>query len=131
MERTRRLRRQILRPHQSEAELASHEPAGAYAVGSFQGDELVAVGLIGREGQAGEWRIRGMATQEAARGRGHGSAVLAALLEHALEQEATAVWCQVRVPARGLYERAGFQAESEEFELPDIGPHLLMRKRLT
>lgn len=130
MEQTRTLRRQILRPHQTEADLASHEPPDSFAAGSFQDDELVAVGLIGREGEPGEWRVRGMATVPAARGRGHGSAVLQALVEHAREQGARAIWCQVRTPARRLYERAGFQVVSEEFELPEIGPHLLMRLRL-
>lgn len=129
VEQTRALRQQILRPHQTEAELAAHEPPAAYAVGSFEGEELVAVGLIGREGEPGEWRVRGMATVPAVRGQGHGSAVLAALLNYAREQGAGAVWCHVRTPARRLYERAGFEVQSEEFELPQIGPHLLMRLR--
>ena len=130
VEQTRALRQQILRPHQSEAELASHEPPDSYAVGAFEGDELVAVGLVGWEGEPGEWRVRGMATQPAMRGRGAGTAVLGALLDHARRQGARAVWCQVRTPARRLYERAGFAVESEEFELPEIGPHLLMRLTL-
>jgi ribosomal protein S18 acetylase RimI-like enzyme len=70
-----------------------------------------------------------MATEPALRGRGVGTVVLGALLEHAREQGASAVWAQVRTPARRLYERAGFEVESEEFELPEIGPHLLMRVR--
>jgi hypothetical protein len=36
------------------------------------------------------------------------------------------VWCNARTPARGFYERAGFAVEGEEFELPEIGPHVLM-----
>jgi predicted GNAT family N-acyltransferase len=32
----------------------------------------------------------------------------------------------VRTPARSLYEQAGFRVSSEEFELPGIGPHVLM-----
>ena len=36
------------------------------------------------------------------------------------------VWCNARTPARGFYERYGFVAEGEEFELPDIGPHFRM-----
>lgn len=47
---TRALRQAVLRPHQAVEELAAHEPPGDFAVGAFDGGELVAVGLIGAEG---------------------------------------------------------------------------------
>jgi ribosomal protein S18 acetylase RimI-like enzyme len=123
---TRPMRQAILRPHQTLEELAEHEPPGAFAVGAFEDGELVAVGLIGRDGAPGEWRIRGMATIPEIRGRGAGSAVLAALIEHAAAAGARRVWCNARTPARSLYERAGLRVVSEEFELPTIGPHYVM-----
>jgi ribosomal protein S18 acetylase RimI-like enzyme len=120
------MRREILRPHQSVEELAEHEPPDAFAVGAFEGEELVAVGLIGPDGEPGAWRIRGMATTPAARGRGAGSAVLEALLEHAAAGGAQRVWCNARTRARSLYERAGLRVVSEEVDLPAIGPHYVM-----
>jgi ribosomal protein S18 acetylase RimI-like enzyme len=124
----------VLRPHQSLQELAAHEPAGAFAAGVFDDasgrGELVSVGLIGPGGESGAWRVRGMATAPHARGRGAGTAVLAALLEHAATHGAQRVWCTVRIGARSLYERAGFRVISEEFELPKIGPHVVMELRL-
>jgi ribosomal protein S18 acetylase RimI-like enzyme len=129
LEHTRALRQAVLRPHQSVGELAAHEPADAFAVGVFDGEELVAVGLVGREGGPGSWRVRGMATAPHARGRGAGTAVLDALVRHAVEQGATRVWCNARTPARSLYERAGFTVTSDEFELPEIGPHFVMECR--
>jgi len=124
---TRTLRRRVLRPKLSVQELASHEPAGSVAFGAFEGDELVAVGLVGRDGEEpGDWRVRGMATEPDARGRGAGTSVLRALVEHAVAHGATRVWCNARTPARRLYERAGFVVASEEFEPPDIGPHYRM-----
>src|SRR5205823_13425096 len=78
----------------------------------------------------GFWRGRGMATKAPARARGAGAAVLAALLDHARAEGARSVWCNVRTPARSLYERAGFRAVSEEFELPGIGPHFRMELTL-
>src|SRR5437588_522244 len=110
--------------------MAESEPPEACAVGVFDQDELIAVGLIGPEGEPGAWRVRGMATAPQARGRGAGTAVLDALLRHARAHAATSVWASVRTPARRLYERAGFRADSEEYELPDIGPHVLMRLSL-
>ena len=123
---TRSLRQTVLRPHQTLEALAEHEPSDAFAVGAFAGEELIAVGLIGREREPGVWRVRGMATAPRLRGRGAGAAVLAALLEHAHAHGASYVWCNARIAARSLYERAGFHVASEEFELPEIGPHLVM-----
>lgn len=116
----------MLRPHQTVEELAAHEPRGALAIGAFDGGELVAVGLVGPDGGPGSWRVRGMATAPHARGRGAGTVVLAALIGHAFAQGATRIWCNARTPARSLYERAGFEVASDEFELPEIGPHLVM-----
>jgi len=110
-------------------QLAETEPDEAVAFGVFDGDELVAVGLVGPDGEPGDWRVRGMATRPDARGRGAGTKVLRALVRHATEQGAARVWCNARTPARSLYERAGFEATSDEFETPRIGPHYRMELR--
>ena len=125
---TRPLRHAVLRPHQDIAELAGHEAPGAFAVGAFDGGELVSVGLVAPEGGPGAWRVRGMATAPEARGRGAGTLVLAALVDHAERKGAARIWANVRVPARSLYERAGFAVASDVFELPDIGPHVVMER---
>ena len=126
---TRALRQAVLRPHDTPAQLAALEGTDAFAVGAFDGEALVAVGFVGRDGGPGDWRIRGMATAPAARGRGAGSAVLDALLRHAAAEGAQRIWCNARTPARSLYERAGLRVVSDEFELPMIGPHLVMELR--
>ncbi len=129
LEQTRSLRQAVLRPHETIAQMAAHESADAFAVGAFEADELVAVGLIAPDGEPGGWRIRGMATAPHARRRGAGSAVLEALLAHARAHGAQRVWCNARTPGRSFYERAGLRVVSAEFELPDIGPHLVMELR--
>ena len=110
--------------------MARSEPSDALALGAFEGEALVAVGLVGPEGEPGQWRVRGMATEPAFRGRGAGSALLEALVEHARAGGAREVWASVRVPARGLYERAWFRLDSDVYEPPHIGPHVLMRLAL-
>ena len=42
---------------------------------------------------------------------------------------ATRLWCNARTPALSLYRRAGFEATSEEFQTPRIGPHYRMELR--
>ncbi len=124
---TRALRQAVLRPRESLAELADHEPAGAYGVGAFAGGELVSVGFVGRDGElAGSWRVRGMATDPRARSQGAGTAVLQALMRHAHGQRAQRVWCNARIRATSLYARAGFTVVSDRFALPDIGEHVVM-----
>jgi GNAT superfamily N-acetyltransferase len=127
---TRPLRHAVLRPHESIEYLIAHESPDVFAAGAFDGGErLVAVGFVGPEGEQGAWRVRGMATAPEVRGRGAGSAILAALLEHARDRGATRVWCNARVRARSLYERAGFTVTSEEFDVTQIGPHYVMEWR--
>jgi GNAT superfamily N-acetyltransferase len=123
---TRPLRQAVLRPHQTVEDLAGDEPAGAVAFGAFADSGLVAVGLVGPDGEPGDWRVRGMATAAHARGRGAGSAILRALVEHAIAHGAARVWCNARTPALTLYERVGFVVASDEFEPPHIGPHYRM-----
>jgi ribosomal protein S18 acetylase RimI-like enzyme len=129
LEDTRSLRQAVLRPHQTVEEMARDEGTDAYAVGAFEADQLVAVGLVARNGEPGAWRIRGMASAPSARGRGAGTAVLDALLGHAVAHGAQRIWCNARTPARSLYERAGLRVVSEEFVIPDIGPHFVMELR--
>ncbi len=123
---TRQLRQTVLRPHETLEQLAAHEPAGAFAVGAFDGEELIAVGFVAPDGELGGWRVRGMATAPHARGRGAGTLVLEALLRHATTRGAQRIWCNARTPARSLYERAGLRVVSEPFEIPGTGPHYVM-----
>lgn len=123
---TRALRHEVLRPNQPIEVLAGHEPAGAVAFGAFAHDELIAVGLVGPEGEPGDWRVRGMAARPRARGQGAGTQILNALVRHATAHGATRIWCNARVRALTLYQRAGFVVASDLFEPPDIGPHYRM-----
>ena len=73
----------------------------------------------------GWWQLRGMATAEAARGRGLGAAVLRAALAH-VEAAGGRVWCNARPAAMGLYAREGFGPVGEPFDHPEHGPHQAM-----
>ena len=127
---SRELRRDVLRPHESLEQVAAGEAPNLYCVGAFAGDSLVGVGMITQDDPEDGWRVRGMATTPAWRGRGAGSAVLSALVERARAAGAERVWCNARTPALSLYRRAGFAPVGEEFELPHIGPHYVMELRL-
>lgn len=132
---TRPLRRAVLRPHQEESALVyegDDDPATLHLAAVID-DALVGVCCIApdRSGPPSErdhWRVRGMAVLPEVRGRGIGTALLAGLLDHAREGGADLVWCNARVRAVTLYERAGFTATGGVFDIPDIGPHLRMER---
>jgi ribosomal protein S18 acetylase RimI-like enzyme len=130
LEQTRALRQSVLRPHDSIEEIGAGEATGAYAAGVFDGQMLIAVGTIAPTPERGGWRVRGMATAPEARNRGAGGAVLQALLDHASARGASCVWCNARTPAQRFYERAGFRACSEVFEIAQTGPHVVMERAL-
>jgi GNAT superfamily N-acetyltransferase len=72
-------------------------------------------------------QLRGMATVSEAKGAGLGSALVAAVVEFAQSKRAQILWCNARISAVGFYRKLGFEIMSGEFEIPNIGPHCLMR----
>ena len=72
------------------------------------------------------WRLRGMATSEAARGSGLGRVVLEACFAVVREAGGRVLWCNARLVAVPFYERLGLAAVGPEFDIPGIGPHYVM-----
>jgi len=150
----RPLRRAVLRPGRPTHESAypgEGDPLAAHAVArSLDDGAVLSVGTVVPEappwlpgtapawrpggtapawrpgGTAPAWRIRGMATTPPQRGQGLGTLVLGALLGHVAAHGGGLVWCNARIGARTFYERAGFEARGDVFELPGIGPHAAM-----
>lgn len=127
------LRRAVLRGGRPVPLPGDDEPA--FHVGAFAGDVLVGTGNVRRESapwSPGEpaWRLRGMATDPAHRGRGVGALVLEALLAHCRAEGGGLLWCHARTPAQRFYERAGLQTRGEPWVDPEIGPHVVMWRRL-
>lgn len=77
------------------------------------------------------WQLRGMATASGWQGRGVGSALLGFLLDHCRDQDGgSIVWCNARITARDFYLRHGFEVIGGEFLIPEVGPHVVMRRHL-
>lgn len=141
------LRQRVLRPDQRIDELArpgDDHPLTAH-FGAFYEGRLAAVATIMPEQEPdgpGLWRIRGVATEPALQGRGHGRAVVEACLAHARAHRGACVavrgqgharevaWLNGRVPSRGFYEGLGFRVVGEPFDTPPSGAHLRFRRAL-
>ncbi len=71
------------------------------------------------------WRIRGMAVLPDHQRQGHGSTLLKTI-QAIVTKRGGGLWANVRTGVADYYAQHGFQAEGEEFELPGIGPHVVM-----
>jgi predicted GNAT family N-acyltransferase len=131
-EEVRPLRHRVLRPGQAFEDTVYPGDAAARHLGAFAGDRLVGVASLYQEdragGPAGGWRLRGMATDAGARGAGHGGALLVACAAEVAGAGGTELWCNARLAATGFYLRSGFEVVSEEFDVPGIGPHVVMAR---
>ena len=119
-----------------ESAILDHDDdAGTRHFGAFDGERLVGVATFFAERcplrpEPRAWRLRGMATLADTRGRGAGRALVAKGIGVARADDAALMWCNARLSARAFYERIGFAAVGDEFELPISGPHYVMIKDL-
>lgn len=140
VEHTRALRKAVLRPY-----LPAEDP---YIMADDHLPTTVAFGAVTAAGELigaaritpepppfdpatqRSWRLRGMATSPEVRNLGVGSAVLEAVVAHVANLGGGILWCNARVSARGLYQRGGMVQWGRVWEEPDIGPHMVMWRRI-
>jgi predicted GNAT family N-acyltransferase len=131
------LRHAVLRPNQRFEDCAfpgDDDPDTAHFA-ACSGEAILGIASIYKHPPpAGEspdaWRLRGMATEQSLRGTGIGGQLLNACIAHMESRGGVLIWCNARTPAVKFYERFGFSCLGDEFELPGIGPHYLMMKRI-
>jgi GNAT superfamily N-acetyltransferase len=132
------MRLQVLRPEEPpEAAIYPGDDApttrhfGAFAASDGR---LVGIASLYAEPRLGGptpgWRLRGMATDPSLRRQGVGNALLVACIDHVLAQGGGELWANARLPAVEFYTRAGFEVVSPEFDIPGIGPHVVVRRLL-
>lgn len=131
---THPLRQSVLRPSQAIVEmiypgddapgtlhLAATDPSGAVlAIASFYVEPHPVTP------DPRDWRLRGMAVLPALQGKGLGARLLHAGIQRLREQAGRRLWCNARVPAQRFYEKLGFTAEGQVFEIKPIGLHIVM-----
>jgi GNAT superfamily N-acetyltransferase len=143
------LRQEVLRPHQSIAEVGfpgdddpetAHFAAFPASEGKSVGDRDCAhpIGVVTVLHQpppptlptdrdpTGWWRLRGMATAGGHRRSGVGSALVDAVLAHVAAHNGTTLWCHARLPAVAFYQRQAFATIGDPWEEPTLGPHVTM-----
>src|SRR5690606_36785841 len=75
-------------------------------------------------------QLRGMATTPEVRGQGFGRALVMACLAHAQQNAMRLLWCNARCEAAEFYRKLQFEIVGDQFEIPDVGPHFRMFRRI-
>ena len=133
----RPLRLDVLRPGRpiEQAIFEGDDDPASLHLGAFEGTLLVGIASFYERpfpiaGTKSEWQLRGMAVAPERRGQGCGRALLRAAMPQLAQRGGSALWCNARVGAVGFYRTEGFEIVGDEFEIPDVGPHFLMRRPL-
>lgn len=132
-EETIELRSRVLRPNQPRSACYYPDDHLAKHFGAFNGEgRLMSIVTAHAEDSPrfspkGQWRIRGMASEPEAQGKGFGAAVLLGLMDWARDRGIPLLWCNAREKAIPFYLKHGFSVESELFEIAGIGPHKVMK----
>mgnify|MGYP001600332178 FL=1 len=133
VEDTLAIRNQILRGGKltlDQCRFPGDEAESSFHLGYFDKDKLVSVATFHKQNH-GEFsgqgfQLRGMATLDDYRGRGIGNQLLNFGIVYLRGQKANYIWCNARKNALRFYAGIGFEVISDEFEVPDIGPHRVL-----
>ncbi len=102
--------------------------------GLFENDILVSIVSfmkIKHQNLNGEqYQLRGMATLEVNHKKGYGKKLLAKVEEILKDKNIEIIWCNARVLALDFYRKHGYNIVGEEFDIPQIGGHFVMYKRI-
>lgn len=135
---TYRLRLEVLWQHKNsleECRLEIDDLESTFHVGAFKNGEVVSVGtfLIQHNNEFKEekqYRLRAMATSPKVRGENFGKQVIDFALAELKKRGVELLWCDAREVAIGFYEKMGFKTLGDFYEVPIIGKHKLMYKKI-
>lgn len=131
------IRQQMLRPGrpQSECLFAGDDEDQTFHLGAFVDNKLVSVASFYFDRHPDidspyQYRLRGMATLPDFQGQGLSGELLKMAFPIIKQNQCEILWCNARVSALGFYQKVGFEKLSEEFDIPTVGPHVLMMKKI-
>ncbi len=129
------LRAEVLRPGQSKEKAIFPEDTHAecFHFGAFSDKGCVAcltLVFVPWENQPA-WQPRGMAVHQEFQGKAIGKTLLELAVDFAQKRAtATLMWCNAREKAIPFYEKNGWTASGALFEIPVIGTHVKMWRRI-
>ncbi len=137
----RQLRAAVLRPDQTPAMAVylGDDALDSLHLGAFHQQRLVGIASVLHQAPkefAGShidslWLLRGMATLPTVRGHGYGAALVQTACAYVASERGLYLWCEARENVRGFYEKLGFAALGNRFDVPPTGLHYRMWRSIT
>jgi GNAT superfamily N-acetyltransferase len=132
---TYNIRQQILRPNGdiSDCHFDGDDKDVTFHLGAFIDENLCSVASFYLDTHPDikdeyQFRLRGMATLEEFQSQGLSRALLQTAFPIIKKNHVNTLWCNARENAIGFYNKVGFETISAQFDIPTIGPHVLMKK---
>jgi GNAT superfamily N-acetyltransferase len=133
------LRSKILRPGQP-IELCKYPEdtlTTTIHLGIYEGSQLICTGTLLQKNCSlfpeitTAYQLRGMATDHDFQGQGLGRELLEKAEVVLKTKNCPLFWFNARVSAFGFYQKCGFELKGDFFDIPRVGPHKIMFKRLS
>lgn len=131
------IRQQVLWQHKAVADcgIDIDSQEGAFHLGAFIDGDLVCIGSFFKQkkpqfNQAKQYRLRAMATLPIAQKKGTAKSLLEFAVQKLQSDHQDLLWCDARIVATGFYKKLGFSIKGTSYEIPVIGTHYLMYKKL-
>lgn len=77
------------------------------------------------------YQLRGMATDSKYQGQGLGQKIILKAEELLKEKKCELLWFNARTSAAKFYQKCGYRQIGSTFDIPDVGPHIIMFKHLS
>ncbi|PKP39344.1 MAG: N-acetyltransferase [Bacteroidetes bacterium HGW-Bacteroidetes-15] len=132
------LRLEVLWQHKNsleECRLDIDDLGSTFHVGVFKNEEIVGIGTFLQQQNEkfeakNQYRLRAMATSAKVRGENFGKKIIDFALVELKKRNVELLWCDAREVALGFYEKMGFKTTGDFYEIPIIGKHKLMYKKI-
>lgn len=131
------LRQEILRPGKpiETCHFNGDHEEPSFHLGAFVEGKLASVASFYLENHPQfenqvQYRLRGMATLPEFRKKGLSASLIKTGVPIIKKNQANLLWCNARTGAEPFYHKVGFHTCSNIFDIPDIGPHVLMNLEL-
>ncbi len=109
--------------------------ADSLHLGLFEYDLLVCVASFMKSSKADfnglQYQLRGMGTSIAFQGKGYGKLLMDKAEQMLTSKGVDVIWCNARVKALDFYRKLGYELRGDVFEVPQVGPHFMMFKKLS
>jgi len=105
-----------------------------FHIGAFSNNKLIAVSSYmkaeNKNFKGKQYQLRGMATLVESQGTGAGKLMLQEAFSILAEMNIDVLWCNARLIAVDFYKKQGLKTFGKLFEIPLVGAHYVMFKKL-